>query len=300
VKELTTVGIGLVSGLLSGAFGIGGGIITTPVIRLLLGAPALIAVGTPLPVIFPSAITGAVNYYRRGMLDVRTAIICAAVGSAFAVAGAIATQWAGGTAVLLLTAALILYTAADMIAQVLHPPRLGLEASEERDAFERPAEDAAGDGGGAARSYADEQPPAAARRVCLSTAPPPSPAPPAWKLAAIGALTGTYSGFLGLGGGFVLVPLLMRWLGFKIKPAIGTSLAAIAILAVPGTITHAVLGHVDWWLAGALAIGVVPGAWLGSRITLGASDRAVRIAFAVMLVSVGCLLAAGELGWLPG
>jgi uncharacterized protein len=102
-----------------------------------------------------------------------------------------------------------------------------------------------------------------------------------------------------LGGGFVLVPLLMRWLGFKIKPAIGTSLAAIAILAVPGTLTHALLGHVDWWLAGALAVGVIPGAWLGSRITLGASDRAIRIAFAVMLVLVGCSLAAGELGWLP-
>jgi uncharacterized protein len=299
VRELSTVGIGLVSGLLSGAFGIGGGIITTPAIRLLLGAPALIAVGTPLPVIFPSAITGAVNYYRRGMLDVRTAVICAAVGSVFAVGGAIATQWVGGTTVLLLTAALILYTAGDMIAQVLHPPRLGLEASEERDAFEPPTEAAAGGGGGAARSHAAEQPPADAQRVCVSTAPPPPPAPPTWRLAAIGALTGTYSGFLGLGGGFVLVPLLMRWLGFKIKPAIGTSLAAIAILAVPGTLTHALLGHVDWWLAGALALGVVPGAWLGSRITLGASDRAIRIAFAVMLVLVGCSLAVGELGWLP-
>jgi uncharacterized membrane protein YfcA len=303
VKELSTaVGIGLVSGVLSGAFGIGGGIITTPAIRLLLGAPALIAVGTPLPVIFPSAITGAVNYHRRGLLDVRASITCALAGSVFAVLGAVATQWVGGTVVLLLTAALIFYTAADMLAQVLRPPRLGLEASEERDAFEPPAEDAEGEGGGAARSYAAAQPPADAPRVRLSTAPPSSPAPPAhpaWKLAAIGALTGAYSGFLGLGGGFVLVPLLTRWLGFDIKRAIGTSLATIAILAVPGTIAHAVLGHVDWAMAGALAIGVIPGAWAGSRITLGASDRVVRIGFAAMLLIVGSWLAAGEMGWLP-
>ena len=57
--QLTTLAIGFVSGLFSGAFGIGGGIVTTPAIRLILGAPALVAVGTPLPVILPSAITGA-------------------------------------------------------------------------------------------------------------------------------------------------------------------------------------------------------------------------------------------------
>ena len=93
--------------------------------------------------------------------------------------------------------------------------------------------------------------------------------------------------------------MLSRWLGFDIKRSIGTSLAAIAILAVPGTITHAFLGHVDWTIAGLLAVGVIPGAWLGSRFTLGSSDRAIRLGFAVMLVVVGGWLALAELGWLP-
>ena len=66
-----TVVVGLVSGVLSGAFGIGGGLVTTPAIRLLLGYPALIAVGTPLPVILPGAIAGASSYVRRGLADVR-------------------------------------------------------------------------------------------------------------------------------------------------------------------------------------------------------------------------------------
>ena len=132
---LTTFGIGLVSGVLSGAFGIGGGIITTPGIRLLLGAAPLVAVGTPLPVIFPSAITGLANYRRQGLLETRTGLWCGAFGSVFAVLGALATRYVGGSTVLLATAALILYTAGDMILQVLRPPRLGLEGSEERDAF---------------------------------------------------------------------------------------------------------------------------------------------------------------------
>jgi len=269
---LTTVGIGFVSGVLSGAFGIGGGIVTTPAIALILGAPALIAVGTPLPVIFPSAVTGAINYFKRGSLDVRAGVTCGLVGSAFAVVGALVTQFVGGTIVLLATAALILYTAVDMILQVLRPPRLGLEASEERDAFTET------DASGAATSL---------------------PRPVAWwSYAAIGALTGFYSGFLGLGGGFVLVPILTRWLGFDIKRAIGTSLLAIAILAIPGTITHALLGHIDWGLAAMLAIGVIPGAMLGSKIALGSSDRGLRIAFAVMLLLVGGWLGLREIGWL--
>jgi uncharacterized protein len=269
---LVTLGVGLVSGLFSGAFGIGGGVVTTPAIRLLLGASALVAVGTPLPVIIPSALTGALSYWRRGSLDARAALVCGLAGSASAIAGALATRAVGGTTVLLLTALLIGYTAIDMILQVFRPPRLGLEASEERDAF------APEDG---------------------SATPLISPpAPAVWKLVIIGLITGSYSGLMGLGGGFVLVPLLTRWIHFDIKRAIGTSLAAIAILAVPGTVMHSVLGNVDWRMAAGLIVGVVPGAWLGSRIALGASDRAVRIAFAVVLLLVGGVLGGSELGWL--
>ncbi len=135
MRELAlTLGIGFASGVLSGAFGIGGGIITTPAIHLILGAPALIAVGTPLPVIFPSALTGTITYARNGVLDTRAGLICGLAGSATAVLGAWATRLVGGDIVLLATAALILYTAADMVLQVLRPPRIGLEAAEESDA----------------------------------------------------------------------------------------------------------------------------------------------------------------------
>ena len=110
------------------------------------------------------------------------------------------------------------------------------------------------------------------------------------RLVPIGLAAGFYSGFLGLGGGFVIVPLLTRWLGFPIKRAIATSLLTITILAVPGTITHALLGNIDWTIALWLAIGVVPGALLGSRITMGSADRTVRFAFAALLLIVGVWL----------
>jgi len=249
--------IGFASGVLSGALGIGGGIVTTPAIRLFMGAPALIAVGTPLPVIIPSAITGALSYAKRGVADVRSGLVVGAAGAATAVAGALLATRAGGTVVLLGTSVLILYAAVDTILQVVRP-RADL-------APESPIEDADG-----------------AR---------PRLAP----LLAIGAITGLYSGFFGLGGGFVLVPMLSRWVAFPIKRAIGTSLVAVALLAVPGTITHALLGNIDWGIAAGLVIGVVPGAMLGARITLGSRDRDVRIAFAVLLVVAGTWLATSEL-----
>lgn len=304
----TTLGIGLVSGVLSGAFGIGGGIITTPAIKLILGAPALVAVGTPLPVIFPSALTGAISYARNGITDIRAGIICGLAGSATAVLGAWATRLVGGNVVLIATAALILYTAADMVLQVIRPPRIALKAGEEADAFAvlkgpnepdaeqglrvpDPDEDVHHDRAPAAEG---NPAPRSERAKPVSEGVPDSPSPTT-RLILIGALTGLYSGFLGLGGGFVLIPMLTRWLAYDIKRAIATSLLAITILAVPGTITHALLGHVDWRIAAVLAVGVVPGAILGARLTLGAAERSVRIGFAILLIVVGAWLAVSTL-----
>lgn len=266
---VASVGIGFVSGVLSGAFGIGGGIITTPAIRLILSAPALVAVGTPLPVIFPSALTGALTYAKKGIADVRAGLTCGIAGVLTAVLGAWATAWVGGDVVLLATAALVLYTAGDILLQVFRPSRA------------LPAPILPPD--------KDETSEQTTARVAQTNRRRLS------KLVAIGATTGLYSGFLGLGGGFVLVPLLTRWMGFDIKRAIATSLVAVTVLAVPGTITHAYLGHIDWGIALALSIGVIPGAMVGARITLGAADRAVRLGFATLLVIVGVWLAASEL-----
>ena len=271
-QQLATLAIGLVSGLFSGAFGIGGGIITTPAIRLILGAPALVAVGTPLPVIIPSAITGAYRYLKSDSADLRAGVVMGLSGALTAVLGAWLTQFVGGSIVLLATAALVLYTAVDMVVQAYVPPKVRVGAENPSDAV-----------GGEADS----------RRAAADRLPP-------GRLMLIGALTGLYAGFLGLGGGFILVPMLTRWLGFGIKRAIGTSLIAIGILAVPGTITHALLGHVDWMIALVLTLGVVPGAWIGARMSLGAADRTIRVAFAAMLVVVGGWLALSELGLLAG
>lgn len=252
-----TVAVGLVSGVLSGAFGIGGGLVTTPAIRLLLGYPALVAVGTPLPVIVPGALSGAISYARRGLADLKAGLFMAAVGSAGSILGAWASFRVGGAAVMYVTSIVIVVAAVDMALQ-----------------GRRPTATKAGD------------------------ALIPSERKTRGRLVAIGAAAGLYSGFLGLGGGFIVVPALTRFCGMPVKRAIGTSLVTVAVLAIPGSVAHALLGNVDWPLAALLAIGVVPGALIGARSTERASDAAVRSAFAVLLAIVAVWLAASEMAGL--
>jgi len=289
--------IGFFSGVLSGAFGIGGGIVTTPAIRLIMGAPALIAVGTPLPVIIPSAITGGLSYHRRGLVDLRAGAVIGIAGSLTAVAGALVASRVGGEIVLLGTALLIFYAAADTILQVVRPT--GVSAVPPGELHE--AEEAGVAGPSAVLDDPDARPTGSAgaaptdAEASATSADVDVERPRLAVLLAMGLLTGLYSGFFGLGGGFVLVPMLTRWLRFPIKRAIGTSLVAVCLLAVPGTITHALLGNVDWIIAAGLMVGVVPGAFLGARLTMGARDREVRVAFALMLVAAGAWLAVSEI-----
>jgi uncharacterized membrane protein YfcA len=263
--------VGFVSGVLSGAFGIGGGLVTTPAIRLVLAYPALVAVGTPLPVILPGAITGAASYLRRGLADTRAGLVIGVAGAATSVAGALFSATVGGTAVLLATAALILWAGLDLTLQA-------------RDAAARRPDPVAAEADPALDMARESRAPSGGR--------------PWTRFVVIGLVAGAYSGFFGLGGGFIVVPALTRFCSFTMKRAIGTSLVAIAVLAIPGTLAHAALGHVDWSLAGLLAVGVVPGAWIGARLTAKTSDAAIRVAFAGFLCLTGIWLAVSEIAGL--
>jgi hypothetical protein len=109
------VGIGLVSGILAGLFGVGGGIVMTPGVQVLLGAPPIVALATPLPAIFPTALAGAATYARRGELDRRAAAWLAGPGVVGAVIGAFATELVEPSFLLLITAVLLAWQAAGIL-----------------------------------------------------------------------------------------------------------------------------------------------------------------------------------------
>lgn len=107
---------------------------------------------------------------------------------------------------------------------------------------------------------------------------------PTGKVAAAGLFGGALSGLFGVGGGIVMVPLFVLWLGLDQKRAITTSLLAIIPISILGTIGYALGGDVDWWLALALGAGSVVGGQIGVRLLPRVPVAALQIAFAALLL----------------
>ena len=115
------VGIGLAAGVLSGLFGVGGGIVMTPGVQVLLGAPPIVALATPLPAIFPTALAGAFTYRRGGEVDMRVAAWLAGPGLVGAAAGALLTEWVNTSLLLLATASLLAWQAVRILGEARRP-----------------------------------------------------------------------------------------------------------------------------------------------------------------------------------
>ncbi len=105
------------------------------------------------------------------------------------------------------------------------------------------------------------------------------------KLVAIGTAAGLFSGLFGVGGGTVIVPLLVLWLGYGEREATGTSLAAIVFIAGFAAAIQGAYGNVhllDGVLVGIPAVaGVLLGTWLQQRMHV----RAIALLFAAVLVA---------------
>jgi uncharacterized protein len=112
------------------------------------------------------------------------------------------------------------------------------------------------------------------------------------KLLAIGFGGGVLSGLLGVGGGVVMVPLLVLWLGFRQREAHAVSLGAIIPISVAGIVTYGVAGEVRYWQALGLAAGSIVGAGIGARLLARIDERLLKVIFGVFLVGVAALLGA--------
>jgi uncharacterized membrane protein YfcA len=113
---------------------------------------------------------------------------------------------------------------------------------------------------------------------------------PLARLAAIATGAGAFSGLFGVGGGTIIVPLLVLWLGYEQREATGTSLAAIGIIGLLAAGAHAFYGNVD--LVDGLLIGLpaMAGVLAGTALQQRLSQRVVAAAFVVLLVGSAAVL----------
>jgi uncharacterized protein len=110
------------------------------------------------------------------------------------------------------------------------------------------------------------------------------------RLAAIATGAGLFSGLFGVGGGTVIVPLLVLWLGYGTREATGTSLGAIVLIALAAMLTQGAYGNLhvdDGFLVGVPAVGgVLAGTWLQQKV----DPRWVSLLFAALMVATAITL----------
>jgi len=251
---------GLVAGLLSGLFGIGGGVVLVPMLGLALGLGQHDAQGMTLAILLlPVGLAAVIEYHRAGYVQWRLV--------APLVAGFLGGVWLG---------------AAGATAVAERPLRLGfvaflvvLAARNWRAAGKARR---AGAAGAAARA------PLAAGRVLAHAL---------W----IGAAGGLASGLLGIGGAVVMIPLLVAVVGLTQHQAQGTSLAVmLPPVGLPGVLVYAsAQGGLPWLVVGCVAAGFLVGGALGARVARRVVGPSLVRAFALFQFTVAAGLLARTL-----
>ncbi len=277
-----TLVVGFVGGVLSGMFGVGGAVLTTPGIRV-FGATPIEAVGSTVPAIIPSAVSGTVRYARAGIVNWHLGLTCGLTGALVAVGGATAADHVNGHLLMVFTAALLGWSGIStwrsgrrVVREPAAPEAVPSGEAPIRGADVGPSTaEVLGEGGTGA----------AGGRLRYPTG----------FLAVVGAGSGFLAGFLGVGGGVVMMPVFTSILKVPVKEAVASSLVAVALFSVPALVTHAVLGNIHWGYAALLAVGTIPGAQVGSRLTLGATDRTVRTLFGIFLVALALVYGISEI-----
>jgi uncharacterized membrane protein YfcA len=230
--------IGMAVGFLGGLFGKGGSAVATPLLAA-IGVPPLIAVASPLPAVIPSSLVSARTYGKAGCIDRRLVLWCTLGGLPATLAGALATRWVSGTALVVMTEVLLLALG---LRFLIHP--------------------------------SDETSGSTSSRA------------PWWRIAVVAVGVGFIAGLLANGGGFLFAPLFVVVLGRPLKQALGTSALLATVLAVPGTIVHAALGHIDWTITLVFALASVPFAQAGARVAVRMRVRPLERVYGVALAAM--------------
>ncbi|MBS2965334.1 sulfite exporter TauE/SafE family protein [Actinocrinis puniceicyclus] len=263
---------GLAVGASLGALGAGGSILTVPVLVYLLGRSAHQATTMSLVIVGATALAGALAHARAGRVRLGPGLAFGALGAAGSVLGSKLGARIDPNVLLLAFAVLMLGAATAMLVR-------------SRRTGARAAPDAAGPPAGATATAGA---PAARRRVTVSTVV---------KIVAAASVVGLLTGFFGVGGGFVVVPVLVLVFGYDTASAIGTSLVVIAVNSAVALGTR-LAAHVQLPAGALLALflaAAITGALLGRRYAARLDPRLLGIGFSVALVILALYMSARSL-----
>lgn len=316
--------LGIVIGVLSGLLGVGGGTIMVPVFRLLLHMSPLASTATSLFAVVPTSASGAVTHWRNKTCLVPIGIAAGLGGALMSPLGvrlaAISPAWL----VMAAAAAVIIWSAVKMFSKALKKPKAASVPAEAPTATPEPAAGSvAGPVAGASSVSAKSATPAATVQPAAgpvagassASVPASSPSSSSSSLAAasatapartfakkdlikavlIGLVAGLASGYVGVGGGFLMVPLFITLYQCSMHEASGTSLVAVMILAIPGIVQQGIYGNIDYLVGICIAVGSIPGGILGAKLSKRIPERQLRLIFGCFLLVAAVLLVVNEI-----
>ena len=280
---------GVFVGVMSGLLGVGGGTIMVPIFRLAFGMSPLASTATSLFAIIPTSISGVVAHTRAKTCVPRLGLALGVGGAVMSPVGVWLASVSPGWLVICVAAVVIGFSAFKMFKKAVKcapAPRAG-QAGAARTAGSNVAEPRAACAGAASAHSAAPKPvpdqPVLSRKQYLQG-------------ACIGLVAGLASGYVGVGGGFIMVPLMLAVLDIPMSLASGTSLIAIMILAIPGVIEQGLLGNIDYLAGIAIVVGSIPGALVGARLVRVVPERQLRFIFGGFLLVAAVMLMLNEFG----
>lgn len=295
---------GIFVGVMSGLLGVGGGTIMVPIFRLAFGMSPIASTATSLFAIIPTSISGVATHVRGRTCIPKLGVALGIGGAIMSPVGVWLASISPDWAVILVAALVIGFSAYKMFRKALKAPRA---SSRKKAAAGR---NATGDGAAASAAGNGAAPAAVGSAAAVASpaagANPGSAASAAdpFQLgrreyligAAIGLIAGLASGYVGVGGGFIMVPMMLAFLSVPMTLASGTSLIAIMILAVPGVIEQAIFGNINYLAGIAVVVGTIPGAVIGARLIKVIPERQLRFLFGCFLLVAAVMLMLNEFG----
>jgi uncharacterized membrane protein YfcA len=273
VNVMTILAMGLTVGFISGMFGIGGGFLMTPLLIFVGIAPA-VAVATVASHVAASSFSGALSYWRKRSLDLALAVMLLMGGLSGTVLGVWLFTLLRSLGQLDLTIGLsyvILLTSVGGLMMIESARSIARSRSGRKVELRRPGSHFWVHGLPLKMRFK-------ASRLYISVIP-------VW---GIGIFIGFIGAIMGIGGGFMLVPMLIYFLRVPTSVVIGTSMVVTLVTMVLATILHATTNHlVDAVLALILMLGGVVGAQFGARAGQKVAAAQLRLLLGLLVVAVG-------------
>ena len=279
INALLMLALGGVVGFLSGMFGVGGGFLMTPML-MFAGVPSAVAVATGANPLIASSITGTIAQYRRRNVDIKLGLYLLGGGAAGSLLGVHIVSRLRQAGQFDLAVSLLYVVFMSVVGGIMFVESLRAITSQRAgkpQSVRRRAQ----------RGWIHALPFRTrfkASKLYISALPP----------IGLGVLVGLLSGVMGVGGGFVMVPILIYVLRVPTSLAIGTSLFQVIFVSAITTVLQAVWNHnVDIALALLLMIGGVFGAQAGSAAGQRLRAEQLRLLLAILVLGVGLRLLAG-------